>query len=63
METRHTNDNSTQAGRRTAQPTKHDLIRLIRIKEGNYACFAAPGSARCDQGNCPWRRHCLNVAQ
>jgi hypothetical protein len=63
METQQVHKSSKSGESRTSKATNADLIRQIRIMEGNYACFANAGSAGCSQGNCPWRRVCLNVAQ
>ena len=62
METQQVHEFSTPNICKTGNPAKTDLIRQIRISEGNYACFAASGSVGCGYGSCPWRRSCLNVA-
>lgn len=62
METKQVHKFSKPGDRRTGKAANTDLLRQIRIMEGNYACFATAGSAGCSQGNCPWRRECLNIA-
>ncbi len=62
MVNQHAHEFSTPTVCKTGNPVKTDLIRQIRIREGNYACFAASGSSGCGQSSCPWRRSCLNVA-
>lgn len=63
MEMRQANQFSMSAVNKSGKSATIDLIRQIRIIEGNYACFGTVGSAGCSQGNCPWRRDCLNVAR
>lgn len=60
---RQTNGYSASTLCNTGNSTKIDLIKQIRIIEGNYACFATAAGAGCSQGSCPWRHECRNVAQ
>lgn len=43
--------------------TKADLVKLTRLNEGKFDCFASAYAGVCDQEGCLWRNTCFSATQ
>lgn len=50
-------------GLKISKLKKEQLIHLIQVEEGNFACYATAAVASCGQAACLWKDDCVKAAK